>query len=206
MALEKELVQPKAERVNTEPPKQTDLELVQASAAGNLGAFEELYRRHMRRVYALCLRMTGDATEAEDLTQEVFTHLFRKLGSFRGESTFTTWLHRLAVNLVLAHFRKRQSRPQLTAQDDETPEEIVRGTENPSRMPVFDRLALEQAIAQLAPGYRQVFVLHDIEGFEHEEIAQLLGISLGTSKSQLHRARLNLRKLINQNAAAAARP
>jgi RNA polymerase sigma-70 factor, ECF subfamily len=206
MTSEKELDPQKTEPSQTEPHKKTDLELVQESTAGNLASFEELYRRHMRRVYALCLRMTGDATEAEDLTQEVFTHLFRKLGSFRGESAFTTWLHRLAVNLVLAHFRKRQSRPQFTAQDDETPEEIVRGTENPSSMPVFDRLALEKAIAQLAPRYRQVFVLHDVEGFEQEEIAQMLGISVGTSKSQLHRARLNLRKLINQNADASARP
>lgn len=181
---------------------QTDIQLAQQSAAGDIGAFEELYRRHMRRVYALCLRMTANATEAEDLTQEVFTHLFRKIGGFRGESTFTTWLHRLTVNLVLMHFRKRQSRPEFTSHNDETPEEIVRGTENPNAMPVIDRLALEKAIAKLAPGYRTVFVLYDVEGYEHEEIAQMLNISVGTSKSQLHRARLNLRKLLRQQADA----
>lgn len=176
----------------------TDLELAQKAAAGDMASFEQLYHRHMRRVYALCLRMTANATEAEDLTQEVFTHLFRKIGSFRGESAFTTWLHRLTVNLVLMHFRKRQSRPEFTSQDEETPDEIVRGTENPNTMPVIDRLALEKAITQLSPGYRSVFVLYDVEGYEHEEIAQMLGISVGTSKSQLHRARLNLRKLLRK--------
>jgi RNA polymerase sigma-70 factor, ECF subfamily len=179
----------------TEP---TDFELAQKAAANDIASFEQLYHRHMRRVYALCLRMTANASEAEDLTQEVFTHLFRKIGSFRGDSAFTTWLHRLTVNLVLMHFRKRQSRPEFTSHDEETPDEIVRGTENPNAMPVIDKLALEKAIAQLAPGYRNIFVLHDVEGFEHEEIAQMLGISVGTSKSQLHRARLNLRKQLRQ--------
>jgi RNA polymerase sigma-70 factor (ECF subfamily) len=181
----------------------TDYELVQKAVAGDTTSFEELYRRHMKRVYALCLRMTANPTEAEDLTQEVFTHLYRKLGSFRGESAFTTWLHRLTVNLILMHFRKRQSRPEFTSPNEETPDQIVKGTENPGAMSVLDRLALEKAIAKLAPGYRTVFVLHDIEGFEHEEIAKVLGISVGTSKSQLHRARLNLRKLIRQDADAA---
>jgi len=203
MALDSAVDKERTENKAGVTSERTDLELVQQAAAGDMAAFEEIYRRHMRRVYALCLRMTANASEAEDLTQEVFTHLYRKLGSFRGESAFTTWLHRLTVNLVLMHFRKRQSRPVFTPQDEETPEEIVRGTGNPNAMPVLDKIALEKAIAKLAPGYRNVFVLHDVEGFEHEEIARMLGISVGTSKSQLHRARLNLRKLINQDAGAA---
>ncbi|HYJ46310.1 MAG TPA: RNA polymerase sigma factor [Pyrinomonadaceae bacterium] len=180
----------------------TDYELAQRSAGGDLSSFEELYRRHFRRVYALCLRMTSNPEEAEDLTQETFIQLFNKIGSFRGESAFTTWLHRMTVNQVLMHFRRRKSRPEYTSADDETPDQIVRGTENQNRMPVVDRISLENAISKLAPGYRSVFVLHDVEGHEHNEIAQMLGISEGTSKSQLHKARLKLRDLIRQQAAA----
>jgi RNA polymerase sigma-70 factor, ECF subfamily len=178
----------------------SDIELAGQAATGDMVAFETIYRRHMRKVYALCLRMTGNPTEAEDLTQEVFTHLFRKISSFRGKSAFTTWLHRLTINLVLMHFRRRQSRPEFTSNEDETPDQIVRGTENPDAMLVIDRLSLEKAIAELAPGYRSIFLLHDVEGYEHEEIAEMLGISSGTSKSQLHKARLNLRKLLKRQA------
>ena len=179
----------------------SDVELAKRSASGDLRAFEEIYRRHFRRVYSICLRMTGNPTEAEDLTQEVFTHLFKKIGSFRGESAFTTWLHRMTVNLVIMYFRKQQNRLEFTAEEDETPDQIVRGTENPNSMPVIDKISLEKAISKLSPGYRTVFVLHDVEGYEHEEIAKMLGISVGTSKSQLHRARLNLRKLIREQTA-----
>jgi RNA polymerase sigma-70 factor, ECF subfamily len=184
-----------------EKPPKTDYELAQQAATGDVAAFEELYHRHFRRVYALCLRMTANATEAEDLTQEVFTQLYHKVGSFRGESAFTTWLHRMTVNVVLMHFRRRQSRPEFTTDEGETPIQIVQGTENPDRMPVVDKIALERAIARLAPGYRSVFVLHDVEGYEHEEIGRMLGIAPGTSKSQLHKARLTLRKLIREEAA-----
>lgn len=192
------------QRDNIETPTSmtyTDFELAKRAAAGDLSSFEEIYRRSFRRVYALCLRMTANQTEAEDLTQEVFIQLLRKIGSFRGESAFTTWLHRLTVNQVLMHFRKRKSTPEFTSEDEETPDQIVRGTENPMAMPVIDRIALERAIAQLSPGYRTVFVLHDVEGLEHQEIARALGISVGTSKSQLHKARLNLRKLLRAPAA-----
>ncbi|MBA3713833.1 MAG: RNA polymerase sigma factor [Pyrinomonadaceae bacterium] len=181
------------------PP--TDFELAQKSAAGDMDAFEELYRRHFRRVYALCLRMMGNPTEAEDLTQEVFTNLYKKIGSFRGDSAFTTWLHRMTVNQVLMHFRKRSTRSERTTEEGETPVQIVLGTENPNRMPIIDRIALEKAIAELPPGYRTVFVLHDVEGHEHEEIASILGIAAGTSKSQLHKARLKLRNLLKEQAA-----
>jgi RNA polymerase sigma-70 factor (ECF subfamily) len=181
-----------------ETPKPTDYELAQRSAAGDMAAFEELYRRHFRRVYALCLRMTGNPDEAEDLTQEVFIQLQKKVGSFRGDSAFTTWLHRMTVNQVLMHFRRRKSRPEFITEDAETPIQIVQGTENHNRMPVVDKIILEDAISKLSPGYRSVFVLHDIEGYEHGEVAEMLGISEGTSKSQLHKARLKLRQLIRE--------
>ena len=181
----------------------SDLELAQASAAGDSAAFEQIYRRHFRRVYALCLRMLGDPTQAEDLTQDVFVNLFNKIGSFRGDSAFTTWLHRMTVNQVLMYFRKASTRSELTTDEGETPVQIVRGTEDPNAMPVVDRIALERAIAQLPPGYRTVFILHDVEGYDHDEIARTLGVSEGTSKSQLHKARLKLRTLIRQQSAAA---
>ncbi len=180
----------------------TDYELAQRSAAGDMEAFEELYRRHFRRVYALCLRMLGNPTEAEDLTQETFIQLYNKIGSFRGDSQFTTWLHRMTVNQVLMHFRRKKSRPEFTTTEGETPVQIVRGTENPKAMPVVDRIALENSISQLPPGYRSVFVLHDVEGYDHGEIAGMLGISVGTSKSQLHKARLKMRNLIREQATA----
>jgi RNA polymerase sigma-70 factor (ECF subfamily) len=176
----------------------SDHVLAQRAAAGDMEAFEELYGRHNRRVYSLCLRMTQNASEAEDLAQEVFIQLFRKIGSFRGESAFTTWLHRLTVNQVLMHFRKRSVKLEQTTEEGETPVQIVKGTENPNQMPVVDRIALDKAIEQLPPGYRTVFTLHDIEGHEHEEIARMLGCSVGTSKSQLHKARMKLRQLLRQ--------
>ena len=187
--------------VEVETGEPTDLDLARQSAAGDVEAFETLYRRHFRRVYLLCLRMLGNPTEAEDLTQETFTHLYNKIGSFRGDSAFTTWLHRLTVNQVLMHFRRRKSRPEFTTFDGETPIQIVRGTENPGNMPIVDRLMLEDAISKLPPGYRSIFVLHDVEGHEHGEIARMLGISEGTSKSQLHKARLKIRNLIREQAA-----
>jgi len=184
-----------------EKKEPTDYDLAQKAAEGDGDAFEVLYRRHFRRVYALTLRMLGDPVRAEDMTQEVFVQLFNKIGSFRGESAFTTWLHRMTVNLVLMYFRKASTRSELLTEEGETPIQIVRGTENPESMPVVDRIAIERAIAQLPPGYRSVFVLHDVEGYEHDEISKMMGISAGTSKSQLHKARLKLRQLLRQQAA-----
>ena len=176
----------------------SDYELTQAAGQGDMEAFEALYVRHYRRVYSLCLRMVANVTEAEDLTQEVFVHLFRKLGSFRGESAFTTWLHRLTVNHVLMHFRKRGVRLEKTTEEGDVPEQVEVGSEKPQSMPVIDRIALDKAIGQLPPGYRTVFVLHDVEGYEHAEIANMLGCSVGTSKSQLHKARMRLRELLTK--------
>jgi len=180
----------------SEPAPRSDHALAIAAGKGDMGAFEQLYERHNRRVYALCLRMTQNAAEAEDLAQEAFIQLFRKIGSFRGESAFTTWLHRLTVNQVLMHFRKKSVKLERTTEEGETPVQIVRGTEKPDSMPVLDRIALENALAQLPPGYRTVFILHDVEGHEHEEIARMLGVAVGTSKSQLHKARMKLRKIL----------
>lgn len=174
----------------------TDLELCQMAASGNIAAFEVIYQRYHRRTYSLCLRMANSQTEAEDLTQEVFIQLFRKAGSFRGDSAFSTWLHRLTVNQVLMHFRRRSVKNEKVSDDGEIPEQAVRGTADPNKMPVIDRIALKKAIAQLPNGYRNVFVLHDVEGYEHEEVSRLLHISVGTSKSQLHKARLKLRGLL----------
>jgi RNA polymerase sigma-70 factor, ECF subfamily len=176
----------------------TDYELAQASAAGDMFAFESLYERHHRRVYSLCLRMIANATEAEDLAQEVFVQLFKKAGSFRGESAFSTWLHRLTVNHVLMHFRKKGVKLEQTTAEGEIGE-IQDYLQSASERPRFiDRIALDKAISDLPPGYRTVFVLHDVEGFEHEEVARLLGVSVGTSKSQLHKARMRLRELLNK--------
>jgi RNA polymerase sigma-70 factor, ECF subfamily len=175
-----------------------DFALAQSATKGNMPAFEELYNRHHRRVYSLCLRMLQNTAEAEDLTQEVFIQLYRKIGSFRGDSAFTTWLHRMTVNQVLMHFRKRTVKFEKTTEEGETPVQIVIGTENQSRMPIVDKIALESAIAQLPNGYKNVFVLHDVEGYEHEEVARILGCSVGTSKSQLHKARLKMRKLLQK--------
>ena len=168
----------------------------QSAPSGQMQRFGGLFKLHNRRVYAVCLRMTGNTAEAEDLSQEVFVQVFRKLGTFRGESAFSTWLHRLTVNQVLMHFRKTRSRREQLTEDGEMPERTVRGRNVPTSFPVLDRLALDEAVVKLSPGYRAVFVLHDVEGLQHTEIANLLGCSVGTSKSQLRKARMKLRGLL----------
>ena len=180
--------------------KTADLALTQLAANGDMAAFEEIYNRHHRRVYSICLRMLQNASEAEDLTQDVFIQLYRKIGSFRGDSAFTTWLHRMTVNQVLMHFRKRNVKFEKTTEEGETPDQVVTGSTNPLKMQIVDKIAIDNAIAQLPDGYKNVFVLHDVEGFEHEEVARILGCSVGTSKSQLHKARLKLQKLLKKKA------
>jgi RNA polymerase sigma-70 factor (ECF subfamily) len=162
-------------------------------------AFEYLYRKYNRRVFTLCLRMMKSPVEAEDLTQEIFVYLFSKIGSFRGEAAFATWLHRLTANHVLMHFRRGRVKREKLSDDESMPVEMVRGTENPRHMAIFDRVELDNAIERLPPGYRMVFILHDVEGREHHEIAELIGCSIGTSKSQLHKARMKLRRLLHTN-------
>jgi RNA polymerase sigma-70 factor (ECF subfamily) len=167
-----------------------------------MSGFEDLYLKYRRRVYSICLRMMANVAEAEDLTQEIFIHLHRKLGSFRAEAAFTTWLHRLTVNQVLMYFRRRSARRMQPPDDGEMPDVADPATLSPKVNSIIDRLALEQAIGRLAPGYRAVFVLCDIEGHNHEEAAKLLGCSIGTSKSQLHKARMRLRQLLGSESVA----
>jgi len=177
--------------------------VIKRAQQGDEQAFAELYRRHRGRVYSLCLRMLGNTAEAEDLTQEAFMQLFRKIHTFRGESAFSTWLHRLSVNVVLMTLR-RKSLPLVSLDEevetDEPGESVKRepGAEDPSLVGSVDRVTLEDAIQQLPHGYRMVFLLHDVEGYEHNEIAVLLGCSIGNSKSQLHKARLRLRGLLRE--------
>ena len=175
---------------------------VQLAATGDMAAFEEVYRTYHRRVYAQCLRMTRSVPEAEDLTQEVFIQLYRKLKTFRGDSLFTTWLHRLTTNAVLMHFRKVAARPEQTTEDAETLNSFVDRTPNQNSS-LVDRIALDEAIRQLSPGYRAVFILHDMEGYEHHQISKMLGCAVGTSKSQLHKARMKLRRLLRPRRRAA---
>jgi RNA polymerase sigma-70 factor (ECF subfamily) len=174
-----------------------DWHLVQASAAGDERAFEQLYHQYHRRVYSLCLRILGNPADAEDVTQDVFLQLFRKLGTFRGDSAFTTWLHRMTVNAALMYLRKSVVRHEQAEADEQIRGLTDRRAHEHSAIPLIDRLALERAIQQLPPGYRTVFVLHDVEGYEHDEIARMLGISVGTTKSQLHKARLKLRQMLS---------
>src|SRR4029079_19632406 len=158
----------------------------------DMSGFDDIYRKHYRRVYSICLRMTGNVAEAEDLTQEVFLQLHRKLKSFRGDAAFTTWLHRLTVNPVCTHLRKRRCRSEITTEDAELPDRVDPESDTALAAPMVNRIALDTAIGKLPPGYRKVFILHDVEGFEHEEIARIMHCSSGTSKSQLHKARLKL--------------
>ena len=140
--------------------------------------------------------MTRNVAESEDLTQDIFIHLFRTIGSFRGESAFTTWLHRVTVNHVLMHLRKCQRRAERTTENGELPIYIAAGTRDPRRMRIVDRILLTEVFAKLPEGYRQAIILYDVEGLEHSEIAEKRGRSVGTSKSQLHKARAMLRELI----------
>jgi RNA polymerase sigma-70 factor, ECF subfamily len=178
-------------------PLSPDADALQRAQAGDHYAFAQLYALHKRRIYSLCLRMVGNVAEAEDLTQEAFLQLHRKIATFRGDSAFSTWLHRLAINVVLMHLRKKGlSLISLDEAMEPTPEEGPGrsfGAPDLSLAGSIDRLALERAISDLPAGYRLIFVLHDIEGYEHNEIAAMLDCSIGNSKSQLHKARLKLR-------------
>jgi RNA polymerase sigma-70 factor (ECF subfamily) len=169
------------------------IETVRRAQRGDTAAFRELYDTHVGRVYAVCLRIAGDRAEAEEHTQDVFVRVWERLDSFRGDSAFSTWLHRLAVNEVLQARRtagRRSARVQLA----QAPESLERAA-GPVRTSNPD---LERAVAELPEGARTVFVLHDIEGFQHDEIARLTGIAEGTSKAQLHRARRLLREALER--------
>jgi RNA polymerase sigma-70 factor (ECF subfamily) len=183
--------------------RQTDIELARRAGGGDAEAFEELHRRYRRLVYSIALRMTNDRADAEDLTQESFLSLFRKIGGFRGESSFATWLHRLTTNQVLMHFRRRKCRPEDQTLDGEMPELGGTGTVSPSgSIPVLERIAIERGVDALPRGYRASFILYDVEGYEHPEIARIMHCSEGTSKSQLHKARARLREMLTRRAPA----
>lgn len=178
----------------------TEAEVIAKAQLGDELCFASLYAKHKRRVFSLCLRMTGDYAQAEDFTQEAFLQLFRKIGSFRGDSAFSTWLHRLAVNIVLMQFRKKvlaevSLDETLEGQHEDQPKREI-ATRDDVLHSSIDRIALQRVIEDLPPGYRIIFVLHDIEGYEHNEIAEMLGCSIGNSKSQLHKARMKLRTLL----------
>ena len=177
----------------------SDAELIARAQRGDEEAFGALFEVHKRRVYSLCLRMTGDTAEAEDLAQEAFLQLFRKIATFRGESAFSTWLHRLVVNVVLMHLRKKGLQQVSLDEPDASQDEPLKreyGDDDKRLLHSIDRITLSRAIDGLPPGYRAVLVLHDVEGYEHNEIAQILNCSVGNSKSQLHKARLKLRELL----------
>jgi RNA polymerase sigma-70 factor, ECF subfamily len=179
----------------------TDAEVVRLAQQGDAAAFERIYRSHSRRVYAICIRMVGNATEAEDLTQDVFLQLFRKLNTFRGESAFSTWLHRMSVNIVLMRFRKKNlpetsfdGIADLGEQGNTPPQEF--GIPDLRLNGVIDRITLQAAINELAPGYKAMFILYYVQGYKHNEIAEMCGCSVGNSKSQVHKARVRLRELL----------
>ena len=194
----------------TEVRELSEAEAIRRAQQGDAEAFERIYRLHNRRVYALCLRMVGNTAEAEDLTQEAFLQLFRKIGTFRGESAFSTWLHRLAVNVVLMRLRKK-TLAETSLEEVTEPDEDVGGPRKDIGGPDLrlsgsvDRVNLERAVEQLPPGYRSVFVLHDVQGYEHNEIATIMNCSIGNSKSQLHKARMRLRELLQEFARDRAR-
>ena len=193
-------------RVNASqsPKSATEAEAIRLAQAGDAAAFEHLYQLHSRRVYALCLRMVGNPSDAEDLMQEAFLQLFRKIGTFRGESAFSTWLHRMTVNVVLMRLRKK-TLPAASLEETTEPDEETGGPRKDIGAPdlrlsgAVDRVNLERSIEKLPPGYRTVFVLHDVQGFEHNEIAGIMGCSVGNSKSQLHKARTRLRELLQED-------
>ena len=180
----------------------SETQLIARAQRGDEEAFAALFETYKRRVYSLCLRVTGKPTDAEDLAQEAFLQVFRKISTFRGESAFSTWLHRLVVNVVLMQLRKKGLQQVSLDEMDTSQEEPVRrdyGDEDQRLMGSVDRISLGNAISELPPGYRAVFVLHDIEGYEHNEIAEFLNCSVGNSKSQLHKARLKLRDLLRDH-------
>ena len=187
-----------AEKRNSDIPEE---ETIRQAQAGDVAAFEQLYRRHSRRIYSLCLRMVKNQTEAEDLTQEAFLQVFRKIHTFQGKSAFSTWLHRVSVNTVLMSLRKRK-RVEIPLETDGehekepgAPPQIL-GGQDPALTGLFDRESLERVLCQMPHGYKRMLVLHDVLGYEHNEIALIAKCSTGNSRSQLHKARMRMRELL----------
>lgn len=197
-----------SERHSRQPvaERRCERETIRLAQAGQAAAFEEIYRAHSRRIYGLCYRMTGNSSLAEDLTQDIFLQVFRKIQTFRAESAFSTWLYRLAINVVLMRRRVKrlretplESRP---SENDSFPRREI-GRMDMRVSGVVDRLNLKRALRQLPRGYRRIFLLHDVFGYQHHEIAEALGCSIGNSKSQLHKARVRLRHFLQTGSAEA---
>src|SRR5260370_821047 len=185
--------------------ERSEMDIIRLAQGGDAAAFEGLYKSHCRRIYALCLRMTGNPALAEDLTKDVFLQVFRKIQTFRAESAFSTWLYRLAVNIVLMRRRMKGLKETSLEARSETGDTFHRreiGRRDQRVSGVVDRLSLRRALRQLPRGYRQIFFLHDVLGYEHHEIAEALGCSIGNSKSKLHKARMRLRTIRQSGSSA----
>jgi RNA polymerase sigma-70 factor, ECF subfamily len=186
---------------NTTSSRSLDADLIKRAQQGDSDAFATLFHSHKTRIYSLCLRMTNNTAEAEDLAQDAFLQVYRKLSSFRGDSALSTWLYRIAVNTVLMHFRRKTpcrislDEP-IRNQDDTKSVRREYGTRDGRLDSVVSRVALTRAISELPEGYRAIFLLHEVEGYQHREIAKLLGCSVGNSKSQLHKAKLRIRDFL----------
>jgi RNA polymerase sigma-70 factor (ECF subfamily) len=184
----------------SEADEMTEKEAIRLAQMGDAAAFECNFRLHNRRVYALCMRMVRNTSEAEDLPQDVFLQLFRKIQTFRGESAFSTWLHWVSANVVLMHLRRKtvMDTPLECSNEEEDSNRLVEEicAPDPVLSGSIDRIDLDGAIGELPPGYRKAFMLHDLHGLEHREIAEIMGCSVGNSKSQLHKARKQLRNLL----------
>ncbi len=185
---------------DSNPTTESERSLVQRAQQGDEQAFAALFQSHKKRVYSVCLLMTKDVAEAEDLTQEAFMQVFRSVGSFRGDSAFSTWLYRIAVNTVLMKLRRRKAPPIVSLDEpvsSESPSlrrDVGRADLNLSG--AVDRIALRRAMQDLPEGCRQIFALHEVEGYQHHEIAKMLDCSVGNSKSQLHKAKMKMRDLL----------
>jgi RNA polymerase sigma-70 factor (ECF subfamily) len=176
-----------------------DLELVKRAQAGDPEAFATLFNSHKAKIYSICLRMTNNTAQAEDLTQDAFLQVFRKLSTFRGNSALSTWLYRIAVNTVLMHFRKKALKQVSLDEPSSHDSKMVRreyGAHDGRLAGSVDRITLARAITDLPAGYRTIFLLHEVEGYEHQEIARMLDCSVGNSKSQLHKAKLRIREFL----------
>jgi RNA polymerase sigma-70 factor (ECF subfamily) len=181
-------------------PAESTLDLVTRAKQGDQDAFATLFDLHKKRVYSLCLRMTGNVVEAEDLAQDAFIQVFRKLETFRGDASFSTWLYRVVVNTVLMKLRRRHLKEvsldePVRLESSSVPRDI--GRDDGELMGTVDRIALNRAIQELPKGCRRIFLLHEVEGYEHHEIARMLRCSVGNSKSQLHKARLKMREMLS---------
>jgi RNA polymerase sigma-70 factor, ECF subfamily len=181
------------------PRTYSDIELVKRAQRGESEAFSDLFHAHKARIYSICLRMTNNTAQAEDLTQDAFLQVFRKLSTFKGNSALSTWLYRIAVNTVLMHFRKKALKQVSLDEPSSHDATMVRreyGSRDCRLSGAVDRITLARAIKDLPTGYRTIFLLHEVEGYEHQEIAKILECSVGNSKSQLHKAKLRIREFL----------